>query len=61
MTVKELAIRSIERLPDEATWEDVEERIRFVAGVRKGLRELDEGKGIAHPTVREEFADWLGG
>jgi predicted transcriptional regulator len=33
--------------------------INFIAGVRKGLRELDEGKGIDHERVREEFKEWL--
>jgi hypothetical protein len=36
MTNKEKAIRSIQELPDDATWEDIQERINFVAGVRKG-------------------------
>lgn len=56
MSTKELVIESIQKLPDDATWEDVQERINFMAGVRKGLRELDEGKGVAHDRVREEFA-----
>jgi predicted transcriptional regulator len=59
MTTKEVAIRSIQELPEEATWEDIQERINFVAGVRKGLRELDEGKGIPHERIREEFSEWL--
>ena len=52
-------LRSIQELPEDATWEDIQERINFVAGVRKGLRELDEGKGIPHERVREEFREWL--
>jgi predicted transcriptional regulator len=59
MTTKEIAIRSIQELPENATWEDIQERINFIAGVRKGLRELDEGKGIDHERVREEFKEWL--
>jgi predicted transcriptional regulator len=59
MTTKEIAIRSIQELPENATWEDIQERINFIAGVRKGLRELDEGKGIDHQRVREEFKEWL--
>ncbi len=59
MTIKEAAVRSIQELPEDATWEDIQERINFVAGVRKGLRELDEGKGIPHETVREEFGEWI--
>ena len=59
MTTKEIAIRSIKELPENATWEDIQERINFIAGVRKGLRELDEGKGIDHERVREDFKEWL--
>ncbi len=59
MTTKQIAIQSIQELPDDATWDEIQDRIRFVAGVRKGLRELDEGKGIPHDRVREEFAEWL--
>ncbi len=59
MTTKQIAIQTIEQLPDDATWEQIQERIRFVAGVRTGLRELDQGKGIPHDQVKEEFAEWL--
>ena len=59
MTIKEIAIKSIQELPEDASWEDIQERINFVAGVRRGLRELDEGKGIPHEKVREEFREWL--
>jgi predicted transcriptional regulator len=59
MTTKEIALRTIEQLPENASWEDIQERINFVAAVRKGLRELDEGKGIPHDQVKEEFAEWL--
>ncbi len=53
-----MAIHTIERLPDTATWDEIQARIDFIAGVRKGLSELDEGKGIPHQQVKEEFAKW---
>ena len=59
MTIKETAIKSIEELPENATWEDIQERINFMANVRKGLRELDQGKGIPHEKIKEEFEEWL--
>ena len=59
MTTKEMPLKTIEQLPENASWEDIQERINFVAAVRKGLRELDEGKGIPHDQVKEEFAEWL--
>lgn len=59
MSIKEIAMEVIKRLLEDATWDDIQERINFVVGVRKALRELDEGKGIPHDKVREEFAEWL--
>ena len=59
MTSKEIALKTIEQLPEAASWEDIQERINFAAAVRKGLQELDQGKGIPHEKVKEEFAEWL--
>ena len=59
MTSKEIALKTIERLPEDASWEDIQERINFIAAIRKGLRELDEGKGVSHDKVKQEFAEWL--
>ncbi len=59
MTTKQIAIQTIQELPDDATWDDIQERVCFVAGVRKGLWELVEGRGIPHVRIREEFAEWL--
>jgi len=59
MSTKEIAINSIASLPENASWEDIQERINFIAGVRKGLKELDEGKAISHDKIREEFEKWL--
>ena len=59
MTTKEIALKTIQELPDDASWEDVRERLDFVAGVRKGLAELDAGQGIPHEKIKAEFAEWL--
>ena len=32
MTVKEIAIKTFQQLPSDATWEDIQERINSVAG-----------------------------
>ena len=59
MTTKDAVIKTLQELPDDVSWEDIQERVNFMAGVRRGLRELDEGKGIPHDRVKEEFAEWL--
>lgn len=57
MTIKGIATKTIQQLPEDASWEDVQERINFVAGVRKGLRELDSGQGISHEKVKEIYEE----
>lgn len=59
MTTKEIALKTIKELPEDASWEDIQERINFVVAVRKGLAELDEGRGLPHEKVKEAFAEWL--
>jgi hypothetical protein len=59
MTTKEIALKAIEQLPENVSWEGIQERINFMVGVHKGLCDLNEGKGIPYDKVKEEFADWL--
>jgi predicted transcriptional regulator len=59
MTTKEKAINTIKRLPEDATWEDIQERIFFIAGVEKGFKEIDEGKGIPHEKIKKELNSWI--
>ena len=61
MTSKDLAIKTIQELPDSATWEDIEERVRFLAGIDKGLADIKAGKVVPHEEVKESLKRWLGG
>jgi predicted transcriptional regulator len=55
MTGKEIAIKTIQELPDSATWADIEERIRFLAGIDKGLADIKAGRTISHEQVKENL------
>ena len=59
MTTKEIAIDTIRQLPDNATWEDIQERIRFLASLDKGLNDLKTGKLVPHEDVRKSLEQWL--
>jgi hypothetical protein len=59
MNVKEIAIKTIKDLPENVSWEDIKERIEFIVGIRKGLKELDEEKGIPHEKIISESASWI--
>lgn len=59
MTSKEMAIRTIQELPDLATWEDVEEHVRFLAAIDKGLADIKAGRVVPHEEVKESLRQWL--
>jgi hypothetical protein len=54
-TVKEEARRLIERLPDEATWEDVEYEIYVRRAIEAGLADSDAGAVEPVAEVRRSF------
>jgi len=61
MMGKDMPIKTIQELPDSATWEDIEERVRFLSGIDKGLADIKAGKVVAHEDVKESLKQWLGG
>lgn len=59
MGIKDDAIKTIKELPDDATYEDIIEEIYIQSKINAGLRELDEGKYLAHEKVKERLSKWL--
>lgn len=47
-----------ERLPDTATWADVEEYVRFRAAVAEGKAAARRGEFATDKEVRAVFAKW---
>jgi len=58
MSVKEIARKTIEDLPEDADWEEVIERITLNSAISRGLAELDAGKGIPVETIESELKEW---
>jgi predicted transcriptional regulator len=59
MTTKEQILKSLEQLPDDATYEDAMERLYVLYKIQRGLQQADEGKTMTHAEVRERMAKWL--
>jgi len=59
MSDKQLALDSIERLPEEASLDDIAERMEFLAAIRKGLDQIERGETIPHEEVKRQLAAWL--
>jgi hypothetical protein len=56
---KDQVIEMIRALPEESTVDDIMEELYFRIQVDRGLKELDEGKGIPHQDVRNRLNRWL--
>ncbi|HEX7714170.1 MAG TPA: hypothetical protein VF531_09110 [Bacillota bacterium] len=57
--IKHQVIRLIEALPEGATIEDIMAELYFKLQVDRGLKELDEKKGIPQEDVETRFSKWL--
>jgi len=58
-TIKQTVIEMIERLPDDASVEDIMAELYFRQKVDEGLRQLDAGEGIEHEEARRRLGKWL--
>lgn len=59
MSDKQLALDSIERLPENASLYVIAERVEFLAAVRKGLDQIGRGETVPHEEVKRQLATWL--
>lgn len=58
-TPKQAVIDMIQRLPDDASVEDIMAALYFRERVDEGLRQLDAGEGIDHEEAKQRLSKWL--
>jgi len=61
MSTKELAMDTIRDLPEDASWQEIEDRIRFLAAIEKGRDEVRRGDIVPHEEVRDLLQGWTTG
>jgi predicted transcriptional regulator len=54
-TAKEEAIKTISRLPEEASWDEIMYKIYVKRKIEEGLKAADEGRTVSHQEVKELF------
>jgi predicted transcriptional regulator len=59
MNTKQAALRIIERLPEDASLEDIMYELYFRERVDRGLKELDDGATVTHADVKRSLNKWL--
>jgi predicted transcriptional regulator len=61
MSTKELAMETIRDLPEDVSWEQIEERIHFLAAIEAARDDVKSGKVVAHAEVSDLLASWITG
>jgi len=54
-TVKQKVLEAVQKLPADATVEDVMERLYFLAKVERGLAQADAGETIPHDQAKKRL------
>ncbi|MFT5118843.1 MAG: putative transcriptional regulator [Kiritimatiellia bacterium] len=56
--IKDTLHQLADQLSDEATWDDVMEKVRFRQAVEKGIRAADRGEFATAEEVKAAFTRW---
>jgi predicted transcriptional regulator len=59
ITAKEEVQKLLERLPNDASFEDIQYQVYLLDEVARGAEELDRGEGVEQDEVRRRLAKWL--
>jgi len=59
MSDKQIALETIQQLPESVTLDEIKKRLEFVTGVREGLDQVGRGETVPHEQVKRELAEWL--
>jgi sRNA-binding protein len=58
MSSKEVVRELLKKIPDEASLIDIAHEIEFVAGIREGLAELEQGQSLSAEQLRTRLRSW---
>jgi predicted transcriptional regulator len=58
MSTKELAMETIRDLPENTSWQQIEDRIHFLAAIETARDEVRRGEVIPHDEIRNLLSEW---
>ena len=59
MSDKQVALETIQRMPETASLDEITRRLEFLTAVQKGLDQIEHGVVVPHEQVKKELASWL--
>jgi predicted transcriptional regulator len=59
MSVKDMAKAVIDKLPDEASMDDIIHALYIRTKFERGIQEIEDGKGVPHEEAKERMRSWV--
>lgn len=59
MSVKNIVLAAIQRLPEDAGFQDVSEEIALLAAVQEAEDDIRAGRLVSHDAMKTRMAGWL--
>jgi predicted transcriptional regulator len=58
MTDKQAVLDALQRLPENATLEEISEELRVMAAIRQGRADVSAGRSKTHAATKDLFESW---
>jgi predicted transcriptional regulator len=58
-TAKDEVRKLLDRLPEEASLEDIQYQVYVLDEISRGVAEIDRGDVVGHEDVKRRLAKWL--
>jgi predicted transcriptional regulator len=58
MTDKQAVLDALQRLPENASFEEIAEELRIMTGVRRGRSDIRAGRTKTHSEVAQALESW---
>lgn len=58
MSVKEVVLEAIRKMPDEASYEDILDEIALLAALKRGEEAAVSGQVISHEELKRQVSSW---
>ena len=58
MTDKQMVLDAVNKLPEQATFEQIRDELDIIAGIKRGLAASEAGEVKTHQEVKEIISSW---
>ena len=58
MTPKQKTIQALGTLPDDSSYEDLQEEVRVLAALEEAESDVRDGRVVSHEEAKRRLAEW---